>query len=548
MQAHLFQGHINYSSFIELFIQRGTMNLKRIYSISFIIPAIAVFFIALIPTLKYQWPLSWDIIYHVQYAKIYAQYGFVLTDPLLNAPYGQNINYPPLFHFLIAGLGSILKIDYFQIARFMQPFLAMFIVLSVSYVTKKIYGNIAGISAGFLIISSYLISRIILPIPENLALIFLPFAVYFYYRSLDEGVLKYAFISGFMFILTILTHLVAPEVLFLVITAFTIITLILNKNVSVLKNYGAFLSFFIILLIAGLVALLLLKPDFFNSILHQGLALISSGIRLSYNQPMSALAYIKNIGLLVILFAVIGGIFALKKMERKHTFIFIWILVMFLLSNAYWFGINTVTYRVLIYLLIPLSILGGFGLSQVYYKLKDYNIFSSRPFRSLFLISIFALSTFLGVLTVEDPAIATFGSTTKFGYIQISPPGDSEIDMAKWFDENGNKSRSVLVSNIYAGYFLATESEMPVHFKFENFNKSTPKSVFEKEKIGYIVYDKRLTFTSENKTIEMKLVYSLFGPLYYFNKDIHTHINEIIPDYAKVVYENNDFIICKVEY
>ena len=524
------------------------MDLKRIYSISFIIPAIAVFFIALIPTLNYQWPLSWDIIYHIQYAKIYAQYGFILKDPLLNAPYGQNINYPPLFHFLIAGLGTLLKIDYFQIARFMQPFLAMFIVLSVSYVADRFYGKIAGISAGFLIISSYLISRIILPIPENLALIFLPLAVYFYYRSIDEGVLKYALIAGFLFILTLLTHLVVPEVLFLVITVFTIITLILNRNISVLKNYGAFLSFFIILLFVGLFALLLLKPDFFNSILHQGLALISSGIRLSYNQPMSALAYIKNIGLLVILFAVIGCIFAAKKMERKHIFIFIWILAMFLLSNAYWFGINTVTYRVLIYLLIPLSILGGFGLSQVYYKLKDYNVFSSRPFRSLFLISIFALSAFLGVLTVEDPAIATFGSTTKFGYIQISPPGDSEIDIAKWFDENGNKSRSVLVSNIYAGYFLATESGMPIHFKFENFNKSTPKSVFKKEKIGYILYDKRLTFTSENKTIEMKLAYSLFGPLYYFNKDIHAHINEIIPDYAKVVYENNDFIICKIEY
>ena len=524
------------------------MNLKKIYSISFIIPAIAVFFIALIPTLKYQWPLSWDIIYHVQYAQIYTQYGFVLKDPLLNAPYGQNINYPPLFHFIIAGLGTLLKIDYLQIARFMQPFLAMFVVLSVSYVANKIYGKIAGISAGFLIISSYLISRIILPIPENLALIFLPLAVYFYYRSLEEGVLKYALIAGFMFILTILTHPVAPEVLFLVVTLFTIVTLVLDRNLSVLKNYSAFLSFLIILLGVGLAALLLLKPDLFNSITHQGLALIISAIKLNYNQPMSALSYLKNIGALVLIFAIIGCVAALKKMERKHIFIFTWILAMFLLSNAYWFGINVVTYRVLIYLLIPLSILGGFGLSHVYYKLKNYNISSSRPFRSLFLISIFALSTFLGVLTVEDPATATFGSTTKFGYIQISPPSDSEVNIAKWFEENGNKSRSVLVSNIYAGYFLATESGMPIHLKIENFNHSTPKSVFEKEKIGYIVYDKKLTFTSKNKTLETKLEYSLFGPLYYFNKDIHTHINEIIPDYVKVVYENDEFIICKVEY
>ena len=50
---------------------------------------------------------------------------------------------------------------------------------------------------------------------------------------------------------------------------------------------------------------------------------------------------------------------------------------MILLSKAYWFGINVISYRVLVYLLIPLSILGGFGLSQVYYKFKDYKIVSS---------------------------------------------------------------------------------------------------------------------------------------------------------------------------
>lgn len=524
------------------------MNLKKIHNISFLIPAVVMFFIALIPTLKYQWPLSFDIISHVQYAQIYTQYGFVLKDPLLNAPSGQSINYPPLFHFLIAWLGTILKINYFQIARFMQPFLAMFIVLSVSYVAKKVYGNIAGISTGFLIISSYLITRIILPIPESLALIFLPLAIYLYYRSLNEGVLKYALISGFLFILTLLTHLVAPEVLFLIVTIFTVLMLVLKRDISVIKNYGVFLSILLIILIAGSAALRILNPELFNSISYQGLALISSGIKLNYNQPMGVLSYLKNIGPIVLIFAVAGGIFAVKKMEQKHLFILTWILSMFLLSNAYWFGINIVTYRVLIYLLIPLSILGGFGLSQLYYQLKERRVFSSNLIRSLFLIGIFTLSIFSAVLTVENPETATFGSTTKFGYIQISPPSDSEIDMANWFNENGNKSRSVLISNIYSGYFLAAASGMPIHYKFENFNKSTPESAFEKEKIGYIVYDKRLTFGSPNKTITMKLVYSLFGPLYYFSGDIHTNINQIIPGYVKVVHENNDFIICKVEY
>ena len=144
------------------------LNKNHLKKLIWIMPAIIVFLIALIPTLKYQWPLSWDIIYHIQYAQIYAKYGLVLTDPLLNAPVGQNM-LSPLLHLLLAFLGVISKVDFFQIARAMQPFLAMFIVLSVTYVARKLYGNIAGISAGFLLISSLLLSRIILPLPENLA-------------------------------------------------------------------------------------------------------------------------------------------------------------------------------------------------------------------------------------------------------------------------------------------------------------------------------------------------------------------------------------------
>ncbi len=64
---------------------------------------------------------------------------------------------------------------------------------------------------------------------------------------------------------------------------------------------------------------------------------------------------------MVLIFAVIGVVFAIKKMQKKNIYIIVWIVTMFLLSEAYWFGINVISYRVLIYLLIPLSILGGFG-------------------------------------------------------------------------------------------------------------------------------------------------------------------------------------------
>ena len=159
-----------------------------------VLPAIAALFITLLPTLKYQWPLGWDIIYHVQYAQIYAKYGFINTGLLLNAL--KQIGYPPLFHFLIAGLGILLGVDFLQVARFLQPILAMSLVLSISYVAYKFYGVIAGLGAGFLVISSNLMSRIILPLPDNPALIFFPLAVYFYYKSLKNKDNKLALFGG----------------------------------------------------------------------------------------------------------------------------------------------------------------------------------------------------------------------------------------------------------------------------------------------------------------------------------------------------------------
>ncbi len=140
-------------------------------------------------------------------------------------------------------------------------------------------------------------------------------------------------------------------------------------------------------------------------------------------------------------------------------------------------------------------------LSQIYYKLKEYKKISSVQTRSIFLIAIFILSAVFGILTVNDPKIANFGATTEFGYLQIAPPTASEVDFANWFNENGDKNKSVIISNLYSGIFIATESWMPVHYGFEYFNNNTLKSRFENEKIGYIVYDKRLAPTLKMDTI-----------------------------------------------
>ncbi|MGB9201066.1 STT3 domain-containing protein, partial [Methanobacterium sp.] len=154
---------------------------KQITGLLWIIPGLVAFLIALIPTLIYPWPFTFDIFVHIQIAQVYSHYGFTLIDPLIDPPVGTPIAYPPLFSYLLLFLNSILKIDYFNVARLLQPIFAGSVVLSTSYVAKKYYGNIAGISAGFLIISSFLFGRLITPLPETMALIFVPLVVYAYY-------------------------------------------------------------------------------------------------------------------------------------------------------------------------------------------------------------------------------------------------------------------------------------------------------------------------------------------------------------------------------
>ncbi|HEY0196882.1 MAG TPA: hypothetical protein VGC02_04845, partial [Methanobacterium sp.] len=468
-----------------------------------ILPAILAFLIALIPTINYQWPLSWDIIIHVQYAMVYAKYGLVLTDPLLNAPFGQKIGYPPLFHLLLVAIGAVTRIDYFQVARALQPFLAMFIVLSVSYVARKFYGTIAGISAGFLVLSSVLIGRILLPIPENLALIFLPLSIYFYYRSIKENLPKYALLSGILFIVIILTHQVAGLILFLIISVLSLVELIVYRNTRIFKFYGAFLLLLGCLMVVGILYLLIFQPDILYSSLNQGISAVTGIIpSISYNRPLNIRGYL-DIGYLVLIFAFIGIVFSLNKMRKKDSneigkkhpfskkdlFILTWIVLMFLLSIAYWFGINVISYRLLVYLLIPLSIIGGFGLSELYERMKTYKRFSLDKLRVVLLLSVFILGAASGVLTVEDPDFATFKVENQYGSVEIAPPSASMVDLADWFYANGDKNRSILTNNLFTGTFLAAASGMPVHYGFEDFNKNMSQSAIKEAKIGYLVLD-----------------------------------------------------------
>ena len=68
---------------------------KRAY---WLIPILMVLIFTLAISLNYAWPLSWDIFIHINYALTYINHGITTIDPLLNAPGGKAIGYPPMFH------------------------------------------------------------------------------------------------------------------------------------------------------------------------------------------------------------------------------------------------------------------------------------------------------------------------------------------------------------------------------------------------------------------------------------------------------------------
>jgi len=159
---------------------------------------------------------------------------------------------------------------------------------------------------------------------------------------------------------------------------------------------------------------------------------------------------------------------------------------------------------------------------------------------------VFGLAILSGVLTVENSDFGTFQVKNEYGTLKIAPPSQSMVDLANWFNTNGDKNKSILTNNLFTGTFLATVSSMPIHYGFEDFNKAMSQSALKEAKIGYLVLDKRLSFNSQNETLELINVKSEFYPLVYFNKPVSESLPELLPDFVKVVYENQDYIVCQV--
>lgn len=498
--------------------------------LAYIIPSLVIFIICLWTTLNYKWPLGWDIFYHIHLAQIYMSKGFTFFDPLYNVPGGRLINYPPLFHLLLAFFSLISGWSPFEIARIMQPFFAAFIVLSVTIIGARFYNRLAGVFAGILLISAFIATRIILPLPENMALIFLPVSIYFYYKSIKIPRLKFACASGALMGIIALIHPAATLCLFISITfiTFSLLVAALKGSINlktVISDYGIFI------LTGFIIASVWWLPSLYLKSLGA-----SGGVAtaLPISVRTSILNYPKALGYLVCGFAIIGLARAYKGFGLRDLFIISWIFSMFLLSKAYYFGINVISYRVLIYILLPLSILAGSGLEFAFRAFREMN----RSAASVFLILIFSFSLFQGVANFSSSKIADFGVLTAYGKVSIAPPTEGEVELAEWFEEEADKPKVASFSNYYTGIFIMAYSRQPVNPLLEHSQGIPREDELRKDSIGYLVYDKRLRMYDN-------LPFACSKNLLYYNPNM-VNLSDLGCDYLEKVYENEEFVVYAV--
>lgn len=509
------------------------------------------FLIVLIPTLKFQWPLSWDIYYHVHLAQLYLEHGFTYWDPLTIAPSGRPIVYPPVFHFLLAGLSYIFNTDPFQVARFIQPVLGMALVLSITYVTYRLFGFISGISAGILTIFSLItINRGFFASPGTLSLILMPLILYTYYRANEEGKFKFLVVSAVLCGVVVLTHSLTAFMILLVVFTFAVAMKLLKRTFN--PKYLA-----IFLVVTAGMALVWWGPLY---ILYHPEFNVFPG----YPLPISEY-YVRYLGIIPTLLATVGGLFLLKKGENRGVFILVWALSTLLLSRAYLIGVDLIPIRVLEVASYPLIIMAGYGLAvslDILGKRLNKNNQDNNTSKSLFKnlkkhIKLTVL-IFLGVFTLISGAVFADGYTPNLvsqddshsNYIfpssvhllfnpldyvfkfQVIADRYGDLSLAQnregvveWFKNNGERDKTVYSVDSYMDTILVSTMGMKVIKG--GYSESIPSSVLERDMddIGSL---------NREQLLKDNIKYLLLRN------------GMEIPPYAREVYRNGNYIICIV--
>lgn len=517
---------------------------KRNY---FLIPMLLSLICVLIITLSNNFPLSWDIYTHINYSLAYLHNGITSVDYLLNAPNGKTIGYPPLFHMVLILTSFVSGTKLIDAARILQVLLSLCNVFTICYVAKEFYDEKVAFFAGILLLSSFMVTRLFLPIPETLAMIFFTLSVFFYYKASTESNYKFSILTAIFAMVTLITHFSSFIYLMLLLFVLMIVQTAILRKFDAIEYYIYVILPVFLLGIVSLVVLFVVSSSHLTQLLSGIISIINNPFDLFMGQVAMGLErYVRCVGIPLI-FSIVGLYFSFKK--KEFLFVSLWALIAFLITNLHWFGIPVYTFRLLLYLLVPMVILGGYAISNILDNVQN----EKRDMATILTIALIILSFVLCIVHINDPSVNIYSSSTEQSTYQIAPPTSEEVEVLNWFEKEDVQNKSILINNLFFGTVISSVDEIPIHYGFDVYtNKSLTKSSYNslnEEKIGYIVYDKSLILNDSDdyNYLDVQFVNGSYYPSYYFTKKItDDNFNNIKLQHTEKEFENDRFIICKV--
>jgi len=515
-----------------------------------LIPVIITFLIAIYVTITSHGPLSWDIYTHINYALAYLINGITTIDPLLNAPAGKTIGYAPLFHILLIITSAITGLDLLQTAQLFQVIFVLLAMISVVYISYKLYDSVSATVTGILLLSSFMFTRLLLPIPETIAVIFFLWGVYFYYISIDNEKSLYVFVSVIMGLLILSVHFSTFIYYVAIISALSLIYLLFSRKKRIIASYLMFIIPLAILLWVGFMMLNTLSPQKAVELLNGTFSIINDPMSLFMGQKAMGLErYIKCVSILPLVFGILGFIYSIKN--KTHIFIAIWAMLAFIISNLHWIGVPVYTYRLLIYFVIPTVILGGYAFSHLMenIKIKDNRMI-------LFAIMGLLVLSFVSLgFSLSDEAFNYSSVSTSQSKFHIAPPSSEESEVIEWFKtQNISTNESMITNNLFFGVVLSSCDVIPMHYSFDVYTSplshKSSWNALNDENISYIIYDKSLVMNNSTQYSNLDVVYveGDYYPTYYFTQPIDEYnFYQIQVSGTEKVFENNRFIVCQVQ-
>ncbi|MBI2670959.1 hypothetical protein HYX18_03215, partial [Candidatus Woesearchaeota archaeon] len=359
---------------------------------------------------------------------------------------GRNILYPPLFHYFLAFFSSFLGID--LALKLIPEFFISLLVIVVYLIANEISKdqNAALISA---LISGFvpLLVRETLNKVASFSLL-LPLLFYMLYCFIRIGHDK-KYVVQFA-ILSFLLPLIDPTSFIVLVTLLLYVILLVSESVEVgnIRKETIFFSVFIMLLINFII--------YKNVFYKYGLNVLKSSIpkpifELLY-RDVSLLALIYFIGILTLLFGVIGLYYGLFK-ERKISIYLISSLMLSVLlltiTKFIDFASGLIFIGVSFSILVSLSIKNFFN----YLALTKFNSLRNSFFAIIIgLIAVFSI--YPSITTAKDNITDSLSKEEIWALVYIKANTPKETTVLSRFDEGHLITSIAERKNVMDSYFL----------------------------------------------------------------------------------------------